>query len=73
MTDLSSVFTGIRFENPILLASAPTDRVRQQHHAAYEPGWGGVVTKTIGLHPVSNVRGPGRPSCAWTTAGRGCR
>jgi dihydropyrimidine dehydrogenase (NAD+) subunit PreA len=25
---------------------------------AFDAGWGGVVTKTIGLHPVSNVAGP---------------
>src|SRR6187399_2891032 len=25
---------------------------------AFDAGWGGVVTKTIGLHPVVNVRGP---------------
>ncbi len=25
---------------------------------AFEAGWGGVVTKTIGLHPVTNVAGP---------------
>ena len=25
---------------------------------AFEAGWGGVVTKTIGLHPVVNVKGP---------------
>ena len=25
---------------------------------AFEAGWGGVVTKTIGLHPVINVKGP---------------
>jgi dihydropyrimidine dehydrogenase (NAD+) subunit PreA len=25
---------------------------------AFEAGWGGVVTKTIGLHPVVNVDGP---------------
>src|SRR5262249_55255910 len=25
---------------------------------AFDVGWGGVVTKTIGLHPVVNVRGP---------------
>ena len=24
----------------------------------FEAGWGGVVTKTIGLHPVVNVAGP---------------
>ena len=25
---------------------------------AFDAGWGGVVTKTIGLHPVVNVNGP---------------
>ena len=25
---------------------------------AFDAGWGGVVTKTIGLHPVVNVAGP---------------
>src|SRR6185295_9228030 len=25
---------------------------------AFDAGWGGVVTKTIGLHPVTNVKGP---------------
>jgi len=25
---------------------------------AFDAGWGGVVTKTIGLHPVTNVAGP---------------
>ena len=25
---------------------------------AFDAGWGGVVTKTIGLHPVANVPGP---------------
>ena len=25
---------------------------------AFDAGWGGVVTKTIGLHPVANVAGP---------------
>ena len=25
---------------------------------AFDAGWGGVVTKTIGMHPVVNVAGP---------------
>jgi dihydropyrimidine dehydrogenase (NAD+) subunit PreA len=58
MTDLSTVFTGIRFENPFLLASAPPTESDSNIVRAYEAGWGGVVTKTIGLHPVANVRGP---------------
>jgi dihydropyrimidine dehydrogenase (NAD+) subunit PreA len=58
MADLSTVFTGIRFENPFLLASAPPTESESNILRAYEAGWGGVVTKTIGLHPVANVRGP---------------
>jgi dihydropyrimidine dehydrogenase (NAD+) subunit PreA len=58
VADLSTVFTGIRFENPFLLASAPPTESEAIIRRAFEAGWGGVVTKTIGLHPVSNVRGP---------------
>lgn len=58
MADLSSRFTGIRFENPFLLASAPPTESESNIVRAFEAGWGGVVTKTIGLHPVANVRGP---------------
>lgn len=58
MADLSTVFTGIRFENPFLLASAPPTESESNIVRAFEAGWGGVVTKTIGLHPVVNVRGP---------------
>ena len=56
--DLSVRFTGIRFENPFLLASAPPTESESNILRAFEAGWGGVVTKTIGLHPVVNVRGP---------------
>jgi dihydropyrimidine dehydrogenase (NAD+) subunit PreA len=58
MADLSTVFTGIRFPNPFLLASAPPTESESNIVRAYEAGWGGVVTKTIGLHQVVNVRGP---------------
>lgn len=58
MADLSTLFTGIRFENPFLLASAPPTESESNIMRAYEAGWGGVVTKTIGLHPVVNVPGP---------------
>ncbi len=56
--NLSTVFTGIRFENPVLLASAPPTESDTNILRAFEAGWGGVVTKTIGLHPVVNVAGP---------------
>ena len=58
MTDLSTRFTGIPFVNPFLLASAPPTESESNIERAFEAGWGGVVTKTIGLHPVVNVAGP---------------
>ena len=56
--DLSTVFTGLRFRNPFMLASAPPTESDSNIMRAFEAGWGGVVTKTIGLHPVVNVKGP---------------
>ncbi|HMD35996.1 MAG TPA: hypothetical protein VKH42_13555 [Vicinamibacterales bacterium] len=58
MADLSTTFTGVRFKNPFLLASAPPTESEQNILRAFDAGWGGVVTKTIGLHPVTNVLGP---------------
>jgi dihydropyrimidine dehydrogenase (NAD+) subunit PreA len=58
MADLSLTFTGLRFANPFLLSSAPPTESEANILRAFEAGWGGVVTKTIGLHPVVNVRGP---------------
>jgi dihydroorotate dehydrogenase len=58
MADLSTLFTGIRFKNPFMLASAPPTESESNIRRAFEAGWGGVVTKTIGLHPVMNVKGP---------------
>jgi dihydropyrimidine dehydrogenase (NAD+) subunit PreA len=55
---LATTFTGLRFENPFLLASAPPTESDANIMRAFEAGWGGVVTKTIGLHPVVNVAGP---------------
>lgn len=55
---LAVTFTGLRFENPFLLASAPPTESDVNIMRAFDAGWGGVVTKTIGLHPVSNVAGP---------------
>ena len=55
---LAVEFTGLRFENPFLLASAPPTESDSNIMRAFDAGWGGVVTKTIGLHPVVNVAGP---------------
>src|SRR4051794_17201170 len=56
--DLSTTFAGVRFQNPFLLSSAPPTESESNIVRAFEAGWGGVVTKTIGLHPVVNVLGP---------------
>jgi dihydropyrimidine dehydrogenase (NAD+) subunit PreA len=58
VADLSTEFTGIRFPNPFMLASAPPTESESNIRRAFDAGWGGVVTKTIGLHQVVNVRGP---------------
>jgi len=58
MPDLSTTFTGVRFRNPFVLSSAPPTESESNILRAFEAGWGGVVTKTIGLHPVVNVVGP---------------
>src|SRR5215217_2371879 len=55
---LAVSFTGLRFENPFLLSSAPPTESDSNIMRAFDAGWGGVVTKTIGLHPVVNVAGP---------------
>jgi len=56
--DLSVKFTGLQMENPFLLSSAPPTESESNILRAFEAGWGGVVTKTIGMHPVVNVAGP---------------
>ncbi len=55
---LAVTFTGLRFPNPFLLSSAPPTESDANIIRAFDAGWGGVVTKTIGLHPVVNVDGP---------------
>src|SRR5918999_5864292 len=57
MATRAVTFTGIQFENPFLLSSAPPTESENNILRAFEAGWGGVVTKTIGLHPVVNVVG----------------
>ena len=56
--ELSVTFTGLEFRNPFLLSSAPPTESDSNIMRAFDAGWGGVVTKTIGLHPVINVKGP---------------
>ena len=55
MSRLATTFTGLEFVNPFVLASAPPTESKRKILKAFEAGWGGIVTKTIGLHPVENV------------------
>ncbi len=57
MANRTVTFTGIQFDNPFLLSSAPPTESENNILRAFEAGWGGVVVKTIGLHPVVNVVG----------------
>ncbi|MGZ4780066.1 MAG: NAD-dependent dihydropyrimidine dehydrogenase subunit PreA [Thermoanaerobaculia bacterium] len=57
MPNRAVTFTGIKFENPFLLSSAPPTESESNIMRAFDAGWGGVVVKTIGLHPVVNVFG----------------
>jgi dihydropyrimidine dehydrogenase (NAD+) subunit PreA len=53
---LSTEFTGLAFPNPFILASAPPTRTGEMMKRAFEAGWGGAATKTIGLQGAVNVR-----------------
>jgi dihydropyrimidine dehydrogenase (NAD+) subunit PreA len=57
-SQLAVTFTGLKFANPFLLSSAPPTESDANIMRAFDAGWAGVVTKTIGLHPVVNVAGP---------------
>ena len=47
MTTLKTSISGIEFENPFLLASAPPTASIESIDKAFEMGWGGAVLKTI--------------------------
>src|SRR4026208_2554950 len=55
---LGVTFTGLRFENPFLLASAPPTESDSNIMRASDAGCGGGGTQTIGRRPVVNVAGP---------------
>jgi len=54
--DISVKFCGLEFENPFMLSSAPPTATGKMIRSAFDAGWGGVVSKTIGLEPTANVR-----------------
>ncbi len=58
MASLEVELFGIRFENPLILASGINDKVPEQWIHAHEEGAGGVVTKSIGIEPRKGYDNP---------------
>lgn len=58
MASLEVELFGIRFENPLILASGINDKVPEQWIRAHEEGAGGVVTKSIGIKPRKGYDNP---------------
>src|SRR5436189_5194582 len=52
MAMLSTTFTGLKFDNPFLPASAPPTESDANIMRAFEAAWAGVVTNAICLHPL---------------------
>jgi len=58
MASLEVELFGLRFENPLILASGINDKVPEQWIRAHEEGAGGVVTKSIGIEPRKGYDNP---------------
>ncbi len=58
MASLEVELFGIRFENPLILASGINDKTPEQWIRAHEEGAGGVVTKSIGIEPRKGYDNP---------------
>ena len=58
MVNLEVELFGLRFENPLILASGINDKVPEQWIRAHEEGAGGVVTKSIGIEPRKGYDNP---------------
>jgi dihydropyrimidine dehydrogenase (NAD+) subunit PreA len=52
MPSLETTFLGIAYPNPFILASGPPTAKADMIIEAFKAGWGGAVTKTIGLKPT---------------------
>jgi dihydropyrimidine dehydrogenase (NAD+) subunit PreA len=56
MADLSVEFAGLKLMNPFLLAAAPPTATGEMIQRAFDAGWAGAVTKSIGLEPARDVQ-----------------
>ncbi len=52
MTPIAATVAGMHFPNPFILASGPPTAKGNLILEAFKAGWGGAVTKTIGLRPT---------------------
>lgn len=55
MATLETKFLDFKLENPFLLASAPPTKDYDAIKKAFDAGWAGVVTKSIGMEPYTDV------------------
>ncbi len=58
MAGLEVELLGMKFENPLILASGINDKTPEQWIRAHEEGAGGVVTKSIGIEPRDGYGNP---------------
>jgi dihydropyrimidine dehydrogenase (NAD+) subunit PreA len=56
MADLSVEFAGLKLANPFMLASAPPTATGEMIERAFEAGWAGAVTKSIGPEPAIDAQ-----------------
>jgi dihydropyrimidine dehydrogenase (NAD+) subunit PreA len=56
MADLSVEFAGLKLMNPFMLAAAPPTATGEMIQRAFDTGWAGAVTKSIGFEPARDVQ-----------------
>jgi len=56
MADLSVDFAGLKLMNPFILAAAPPTATGEMIQRAFEAGWAGAVTKSMGLEPAVDAQ-----------------
>ena len=56
MADLGVEFAGLKLMNPFLLAAAPPTATGEMIQRAFDAGWAGAVTKSIGLEPAMDAQ-----------------
>jgi len=56
VADLNVEFAGLKLMSPFMLAPAPPTATGEMIQRAFEAGWAGAVTKSIGLEPAIDAR-----------------